>query len=322
MDKRFQAYYDNTLNKADRIDLLKDVLTNHELKHQWHEYHKMQTLISLSSKTKDTRLGENGYLRFKQSLHIKKRRKYAFAVSRYAAIAAIFILLTWFSSSYFHKEYNLTAYQQVLNVPAGQRAQLTLPDGSKVWLNAGSKLTYPSIFKKERRVRLSGEGFFEVAKNANKPFIVSTHTIDIRAIGTKFNVFSYPNTKESTVYLQEGSVKVSFPNAKHKSIFLKPYELLTQQKNLFKTQFVGNDPLLWREGIYTFNKQPFSEILTKLQLYYDINILVKNPAILNYQYTGKFRQRDGVMEILRVIQHIHPFCIKYNRDLNQIILTK
>ena len=223
MDKRFQAYYDNTLNKADRIELLKDVLTNHELKHQWHEYHKLQTLISLTSNTKDTHLGQKEYVRFKQSIQTKKRRRYAIIFSRYAAIVAILILLTWFSSSYFHKEYNFTAYQQVLNVPAGQRAQLTLPDGSKVWLNAGSKLTYPSIFKEERRVSLSGEGFFEVAKNANKPFIVSTHTIDIRAIGTKFNVFSYPNTKESTVYLQEGSVKVSFPDAKHKSIFLKPY---------------------------------------------------------------------------------------------------
>ena len=82
------------------------------------------------------------------------------------------------------------------------------------------------------------------------------------------------------------------------------------------------DELLWREGIYTFKRQKLGRIIEKLELYYDVKIVVKDPEILDYEYVGKFRQRDGVMEILHLIQRIHNFKIKKNDELNQIILSK
>jgi len=82
------------------------------------------------------------------------------------------------------------------------------------------------------------------------------------------------------------------------------------------------DKLLWKDGIYSFKKERMSAIIKKLELYYDVEIIVKDTAIYNYEYTGKFRQRDGVAEILRIIQKIHQFKIYQNEELNRITLSK
>ena len=118
---------------------------------------------------------------------------------------------------------------QKLSVPAGQRAHIVLPDGSKVWVNAGSTLTYPSIFGEERRVKLNGEAFFEVAKGT-LPFIVSTGKVDIKALGTQFNVFNYPS-EELTVALLEGSVRVYHPEQEQQGVLLSPEQQLTATAN-------------------------------------------------------------------------------------------
>ncbi|WP_347394515.1 FecR family protein, partial [Parabacteroides leei] len=216
----------------------------------------------------------------------------------------------------------LIAFQQELVVPAGQRAELTLPDGTKVWLNAGSKLSYPSFFEKERKVFLSGEGFFDVSKNKKVPFIVSTRTMDVKALGTQFNVFCYPESNYTGVYLQEGSVKAYFPSSEAEGVILSPEQYLVQKGKQLVLSTMDPDELLWREGIYTFKRQKLGRIIEKLELYYDVKIVVKDPEILDYEYVGKFRQRDGVMEILHLIQRIHNFKIKKNDELNQIILSK
>lgn len=194
---------------------------------------------------------------------------------------------------------------QELSVPAGQRAHIVLPDGSKVWVNAGSTLTYPSIFGEERRVKLNGEAFFEVAKGT-LPFIVSTGKVDIKALGTQFNVFNYPS-EELTVALLEGSVRVYHPEQEQQGVLLSPEQQLTATANgRFLVGSITKDPIIWKDGLYAFDKQKLKDILKKLELYYDVKIIVKDTSILEYEYTGKFRQRDGVMEVLRIIQKIHP----------------
>lgn len=178
------------------------------------------------------------------------------------------------------------------------------------------------FFEKERKVFLSGEGFFDVAKNEKAPFIVSTRTIDVKALGTQFNVFCYPESDYTGVYLQRGSVKAYFPSSEAKGIILSPEQYLVQRGKRLELSTMDPDELLWREGIYTFKKQKLGSIIKKLELYYDVKIIVKDQEILNYEYVGKFRQRDGVLEILRLIQRIHKFNIKKDDELNQIVLSK
>lgn len=189
---------------------------------------------------------------------------------------------------------------QELSVPAGQRAHILLPDGSKVWVNAGSTLSYPSLFSDERRVKLIGEAFFEVAKG-DKPFIVSTGKVDVKALGTQFNVFNYPK-EELSVALLEGSVRIYRPEYERQGVILKPNQQLTENNGRFLISPIDKNPIIWKEGLYAFDKQKLKDILKKLELYYDVKIFVKDVSILEYEYTGKFRQRDGVMEVLRIIQ--------------------
>lgn len=327
MDERIIKYFQGILSEQEQDLLLKEAYNDPELKSQLIEYQNLYSLLELVPEKADLQEGYEKYGNFKKLLNYQKRKVWLISFSRYAAILMIAFVSAWMLASYYFGgnitgQQELIAFQQELVVPPGQRAELTLPDGTKVWLNAGSKLSYPSFFEKERKVFLSGEGFFNVAKNENVPFVVSTRTIDVKALGTKFNVFSYPESDYTGVYLQEGKVKAYFPSSETDGVVLSPDQYLIQKGKRLELATMDPDELLWREGIYTFKKQKLGNIIKKLELYYDVKILVKDPEILDYEYVGKFRQRDGVMEILHLIQRIHNFKIKKNDELNQIVLSK
>ena len=97
---------------------------------------------------------------------------------------------------------------------------------------------------------------------------------------------------------------------------------MTENNGRFLISPIDKKPIIWKEGLYAFDKQKLKDILKKLELYYDEKIFVKDVSILEYEYTGKFRQRDGVMEVLRIIQKIHPFKIEQKADTNEIFLYR
>lgn len=327
MKERIIKYCQGDLSKEERDVLLKEAYDDPVLKSEIIDYQHLHSLLELTPERVDIQEGKESWTSFKMLVNSQKRKFLLISISRYAAVLVIAFVSAWMLASYYFtgnlsEQQELIAFQQELVVPDGQRAKLTLPDGTKVWLNAGSRLLYPSFFAKERKVYLSGEGFFDVAKNEKVPFIVSTRTIDVRALGTQFNVFSYPESDYTSVYLQEGKVKAYFPSSETEGVVLSPDQYLVQKGKQLKLSTMDPDELLWREGIYTFKRQKLGSIIEKLELYYDVKIIVKDPEILNYEYVGKFRQRDGVMEILHLIQRIHKFKIKKNDELNQIVLSK
>lgn len=327
MEERIIKYCQGTLSKPERDELLKKAYNDPDLKSRIIDYQHLHSLLGLSPEKADITQGAEEYGRFKRLINSRTRKARIISFGRYAASIAIAFTAAWMSALYYFsgniaEQEKPIAFQQELVVPAGQRAEITLPDGTKAWLNAGSKLSYPSFFEEERKVFLSGEGFFDVAKNKEIPFIVSTHSIEIKALGTKFNVFSYPESAYTGVYLQQGSVKAYFPSSETEGVILSPEQYLVQKGEQLELFAMDPDELLWREGIYAFRKQKLGSIIEKLELYYDVRIIVKDPEILNYEYVGKFRQRDGVMEILRLIQRIHKFTIEKGGELNEIILRK
>ncbi|MDD4513979.1 FecR domain-containing protein [Massilibacteroides sp.] len=324
MDERIIKYCQGKLNKDEEAELLKEAYSDSSLKSRIIEYQHLHSLIGLQNAAANRRAGEDKYMEFRQRMDRWKIRRLALKWGRYAAVLVLAVLSSWFLSYNFYqsKSPEFVAAQQELNVPAGQRAELTLPDGTKVWLNARSRLTYPSVFTGERKVFLSGEGFFSVTKNAKMPFIVSTQTIDVKALGTEFNVCSYPEMERTEVYLQEGSVKTYFPEFESKGLVLSPGQFLVQAGNTFNLRKMDVETLLWKDGIYVFKKQKLANIIEKLELYFDVDIVVKDPEILDYEYVGKFRQRDGILTILQVIQKIHKFKIEKNDELNRIVLSK
>jgi len=213
-----------------------------------------------------------------------------------------------------------TTYEE-FTAPSGQRALVKLQDGTTVWLNAKTTLRYPNKFSRtERRVELDGEAFFDVKENKEIPFIVATNKLNIKVTGTSFNVFAYRGEEESQISLTEGSVWVYDKRNETNGLKLEPNERAVLTKNqLYKQSFTQMDFLLWKDGIYAFDNLPFKEIVNKLQLYYDVNIEVENDKLNNYQFSGKFRQRDGVENVLRALRNIRYF--GYTKDDEANVIT-
>ena len=302
--------------------LLREIEKNEELKKQFAEYQNMQALLNLSSHTEDKEEGKTGYQHFLKRIRSKKMHIWLVKTMKYAAAMLILIISTY-QLSVWHMSHqlqdDLQAQTNTLYVPAGQRACITLQDGTIVWLNAQSTLIYPSHFYgKERIVSITGEAFFEVSKDKEKPFIVTAQDAKIRVSGTKFNVYSYPDTKQIKTSLIEGAVQVFY---KSKQVILRPNEeSIAQDGKLTVGNIKNPDMLLWRNGIYSFNNERLVEIVRKLELYYDVTINIANPKLQDICYTCKFRQRDRIEKILYTIQKIHHFKIEINKEKNVITL--
>ncbi|MDR2917023.1 MAG: FecR family protein [Tannerella sp.] len=245
----------------------------------------------------------------------------------YAAAILITFTLSWFikdSGSPERENYSSIDdinYQEI-TTPAGQRVFVRLPDSTTIWLNARTTLRYPTKFTgNERRVELEGEAFFDVTENTASPFVVSTEKFNVQVTGTSFNVYAYKGRNEFNTSLTEGSVFIYDHKNEVEIMQLKANERVEQINGLLeKTDFSNMDFLLWKDGIYAFDDLPFSEIIKKLELYYDITIIVNNNNIRNFKFSGKFRQRDGVDRVLQTLQKIHQFSFTKDDDKNIITI--
>ncbi len=327
MEKKVPNYFLGELEQADTSKLLDEIKTNESLREELTRMQNAYSVTLLSDVFIDESEGRRGFQRFLKLLNAKKQRKAIWLVTRYAAVMLVLIASTFFITRHFLSGSGALGEHGKLStlvVPAGQRANITLPDGTSVWLNARSTLTYPAHFSgKERRVSVAGEAYFDVAKNPKKPFIVSMSDTEVRVLGTQFNVCSYPATGFTKADLVEGSLMVYVKDAPETSVTLKPNEQVIVKKGRMQVSAIQSpEHFLWKDGIYTFQNELLLDILDKLQLYYDVKIVVKDPEVFKLRYTGKFRQRDGIDRILRVIQKVQPFNIHKDLESNVITITK
>jgi ferric-dicitrate binding protein FerR (iron transport regulator) len=324
MDERIQKYFEGELPLRDRVTLLKEAEINGELKEALIRRQHLQALTGLTARPgdEDSILGD--YAIFCNKARRKARRTQLRRIFVHGLIAACLVGLTWVAAGrYFSPEIKkIEEKYNTLYVPAGQRLNFTLEDGTSVWLNARSRLSYPVTFQgKERRVRVEGEAFFEVARDTERPFIVSSERVDMKVLGTTFNVYSYPDEPYSRISLLEGSLLVYDPQDPSKAVRLKKFEEVVVQQDGRMSVFPATaNVALWKEGIYSFEDEPFGNILKKLELYYDITIEVKEPSMLEWRYTVKFRQRDGIDEIFRLLRRIHPFRLVKDSENNRITI--
>lgn len=241
-------------------------------------------------------------------------------VSGIAASIALLLTLSWIISTIKKEEpQNL----HTILVPAGQRVQIVLGDGTKVWLNSKSTFTYPTSFGNNiREVKLDGEGYFEVKKNEKAPFIVKTKKYDIKVLGTTFNVYAY-NSDLSTfeTSLLQGSVNISSPYNSTQQILLKALEKVSEKKGiLLKDTIDSPDRFRWKDGLICLDDEPFESLMKKFSTYYDIKIIIENQKTLNYRCTGKFRQSDGIEYALKVIQKDLKFNFQRDDESNTITI--
>lgn len=220
-------------------------------------------------------------------------------------------------------QYNKAAQMQTVAVPAGQRAQITLADGTRVWLNAKSTLTYASNFgRTERNINLEGEAYFEVAKNKDIPFYVNTEKNKVRVVGTSFNVCAYKGSNEFETTLVEGIVDIYAATDADKPIVrLEKNEFFGEYNGVRKkTVLPSYEYLRWKEGLYCFDDSELSHILNRLELYYNVKITVKNKKLLSHRYTAKFKEQDGIEHILKVIQKDQKFTYRINEEKDRITI--
>lgn len=205
-----------------------------------------------------------------------------------------------------------------LLVPTGGEYQLILADGTKVWVNAGSELSYPIAFAGDKReVSLKGEAYFEVAHDKQKPFYVHTHNLNVKVTGTSFNVAAYPEETENSITLVEGSVSV----LKEEQIIasLSPGKQLLYDSGSEKFRVEDADiesTIAWKNGFFLFREEPLSSIVGKLGRWYDVSFSFSTPAE-DKKYSGYIRRDtpiDSILNILRLTNEI-DFRIKENHEI-------
>lgn len=233
-------------------------------------------------------------------------------------LAAIWLLpLIMLSSSvYFYWQANIAkdAVADVLLiehfVPAGKREQIILPDSSRVWLNSGSVLIYPSTFIGQTRdVYLSGEGYFEVEKNTEQPFIVKARTLNVEVLGTRFNILAYPEVKQIATTLEEGSVRVCLQDNDKKVYHLVPDEQLVYNIDSGIAdikQVVSADYSDWREGGLLFDNYSFSDIIRILQRTYGVNVHLQTSIYNNNKITVHFNKNESLENIFMLLKELIP----------------
>ncbi|MDR0756891.1 MAG: FecR domain-containing protein [Tannerella sp.] len=235
-----------------------------------------------------------------------------------AKVAAVAVITLAVCYSYFrHRERDEAPAMQTVSVPAGQRVNLTLPDGTNVWLNARSILAYPAPFDRDKRVMtLDGEAYFEVARDEKRPFSVQTAQGVIEALGTQFNVDAYASDSVFETTLMSGRLKVRLNGDSIGGIVLTPDKKATLKEGKLLVEHVNDyTQYRWREGLICFSNASFVDIMHDFEKYYDISIRVKNRKVMKYSYTGKFRYTDGVDYALRVLQKDLRFTYRRDDDL-------
>jgi len=191
-----------------------------------------------------------------------------------------------------------------LATPLGGIYQVTLPDGTKVWLNAGSSLKYPMSFaKNERRVRLEGEAFFEVTKDSARPFKVLSKGQEIEVLGTAFNVNSYPDNTVIKTTLVNGKVKLSNHKRYSEAIYLLPGQQSTNTNN-GKIQLANVDTApftAWKEGLFYFDETPLSDALQQIGRWYNVEVKYKGEVPQTHFY-GRIKRSKPLRDVLDVLE--------------------
>lgn len=198
-----------------------------------------------------------------------------------------------------------------------------LEDGTKIDLNANSKLIYPKkIFGTKREVLLIGEAYFDVAHNNKKPFIVRASNLQIKVLGTRFNVNAYSNSNNVVTTLLEGSVEVSTAESSYDKIIMRPNQVLTYNTTdgdmkLENTQYAKKQ-ILWTKGIWTFDRMNVINIFDKLEQLYGVQFIILNKSLLNKYYTGELHSSDDLEDFLDLMKITKSF--SYTKEENRIMI--
>ncbi len=215
------------------------------------------------------------------------------------------------------------AKMNTISTPNGGEWQIRLPDGSTVWLNAASSLEYPLDIgvDKNRIVKLNGEAYFEVAKDAARPFIVETEKQKLEVLGTHFNVNSYPDEHTTRTTLLEGSVRISDVKNLSASEILKPGEQSVLSGNGIKVNAVNTDEsIAWKNGYFKFDNEKQESIMRKISRWYNVQVEYADQEAKEVMYYGTMSRFEKISQVLRKFEQTGE--VRFDLKGNKLIVYK
>lgn len=252
---------------------------------------------------------ENFRNRVESQKEIQSTSRRGFSLSalwRYAAVVAIIIAVGCIS--YWQGEVNVkdTFADISVEAPLGSKTKLYLPDGTLVWLNAGSRMTYSQGFGVDnRKVELEEEGYFEVKRNEKIPFFVKTKDLQLQVLGTKFNFRDYPEDHELVVSLLEGKVGLNNLLREEKEAVLSPDEraVLNKANGLLTVESVtASNASQWTDGYLFFDEELLPDIAKELERSYNVKIHIANDSLKTFRFYGNFvRREQNIQEVLEAL---------------------
>lgn len=241
-------------------------------------------------------------------------------IRRYAAVACIALVVIFSISFYLGIKVGQPKVEELVYNNLIGKSRMTLPDGTEVWLHSKTSLTCDTYYDwKYRQIHLTGEAYFDVAHNKDKPFIIQTEGMKVIVHGTKFNIESFPDSGNTFVSLVEGSVALETSIEKR---FLKPGEMATYNKNsnqltVEKTNVDFESS--WAKDKLVFEKRPLGVICKFLSKWYNVKIKLDPRLSDKYLYTFKL-QKESLEEVMRIMNRIHPMNYTFNEQ-NELIIS-
>jgi transmembrane sensor len=231
------------------------------------------------------------------------------------------LIVYHFNNSANDKSSDSAGEFNTITTPRGGQYELVLADGSKVMLNAESSLRFPVAFStNERRVELTGEAYFEVAKNKAKPFIVHANNTDIRVLGTHFDVNAYNDDHMLTTTLLEGSVRME--SGKYSAV-LKPGQQGSVSDNpssiLVKEADI-DEVMAWKNGIFLFNDEDLNGVMKKIARWYNVEVEFKDQAVKKERYSGSVSRFSKISQLLRKLQELGG--VEFQIEPDKVVVMK
>lgn len=319
-EKLMMQYLSENISDTDELLLLDILNSDPNYKVRYNEMVKTRAVSFIPTiESQKTSNYKNLLQLLNKGLSLNNQPKAFYYFIRIAAIV-IFVLSTSISIYYISTEFKssantLMSYETV--VPFGSQTKIVLPDGTIAWLNSGSTLKYNNLYgKKNREVIMTGEGYFDVKKDKSKPFIVHTNNIQIKVLGTVFNVRSYINDQTVEVDLLEGKVDVSLSDNKNtQKLTLTPNQkMIYNKENKTMQSFVADvsKSVRWQTGKLCFVDASLEEIAKDLERKYDVQICFQSDKIKNEFYSGSLDLNLPLNTLLEYIDVDKKFSRTYN----------
>lgn len=311
MSELIDKYFAGEMTCEEKKDLFDRIESDEALKKEFLRMQNVVALTQILSRQDDSEISRKGKQHFMQLL-FRKRLKRAITVSlKYAAVFAVLVVGTFYTAKLYLSEEFGKSYT-IVTAPKGQRVKIELPDGTIAWLSPCSRLRFAASFNEtDRKIELDGATYFDVAKNPEKPFVVSAKGYRIRVLGTKFNISAYKNSKEFETDLVEGCVHIYDPADIRNEVFLQPKEkaVLWGDRLMKRESDFDNEEYL-KNGVVSFLSEPFGRVLNSVALWNDVNIKIERSVNATQRISGKFRQSDSLESILKALQGAMPFKYK------------